>query len=183
VVYLQGIMNIDASISMGDLVAQFPGAQRALFRRYHIGGCSSCGFRPDETLAEVCQRNDNLAVPEVIETILTAHEADLRMQVSPKQAAQLVEQNQAKLVDVRSREEWDAVHIEGSTFFTQELMHELGGWPREQLIIFVCHHGVRSLDAAAYFAGHGLENVRSMQGGIDAWSCEVDANLARYDLA
>ena len=28
-----------------------PGAQRALFRRYHIGGCSGCGFVPDEMLA------------------------------------------------------------------------------------------------------------------------------------
>ncbi|GIT04618.1 MAG: hypothetical protein CM1200mP29_00290 [Verrucomicrobiota bacterium] len=35
----------------------FPGAQRALFRKYHIGGCSSCGFQPEETLARVCERN------------------------------------------------------------------------------------------------------------------------------
>ena len=46
-------------------------------------------------------------------------------------------------------------------------MHELGGWDRGTLIIFVCHHGIRSLDAAAYFAGHGLENVRSLRGGIE----------------
>ena len=74
------------------------------------------------------------------------------------------------------------MHIPDSTFFTQELMHEVGGWPREQLIIFVCHHGFRSMDAAAYFAGHGLENARSLRGGIDAWSCDVDPSLARYEL-
>ena len=34
----------------------FPGARRALFARYHIGGCQSCGFSPGETLAEVCAR-------------------------------------------------------------------------------------------------------------------------------
>ena len=38
----------------------FPGAQRALFRKYHIGGCSSCGFSPNETLAGVCARNENV---------------------------------------------------------------------------------------------------------------------------
>ena len=38
------------------------------------------------------------------------------------------------------------------------------------------------MDAAAYFAGHGFENVRALQGGIDAWSQEVDPNLPRYEL-
>jgi rhodanese-related sulfurtransferase len=168
---------------MGELVSQFPGAQRALFRAYHIGGCSSCGFRPEETLAEVCARNENVPVDEVISTLQTAKEADDKMQITAPEAAELVKAGKAKLVDVRTREEWDAVHIEGSTFLTQELMHELGGWPREQLIIFSCHHGVRSLDAAAYFAGHGLDNVRSMRGGIDAWSCEVDPSVPRYEMA
>ena len=170
------------AITMGELTAQFPGAQRALFRAYHIGGCASCGFQPGETLAEVCARNGNLPVEEVIASLRTAQEADARIQVAPPEAAALVKAGTARLVDIRSREEWDAAHIEGSTFFTQELMHELGGWPREQLIIFVCHHGTRSLDAAAYFAGHGLENVRTLRGGIDAWSCDVDASVARYEL-
>ena len=173
---------IDPQITMGELVSRFPGAQRALFRSYHIGGCSSCGFNPSETLAQVCTRNENLPVEKVLETILEAHEADQRMQVAPAEAAELVKDGKARLIDVRSREEWDAVHIEGSTFFTQELMHSLGGLPKEELIIFVCHQGTRSLDAAAYFAGHGLENVRSLRGGIDAWSCDVDTSLPRYDV-
>ena len=41
----------------------------------------------------------------------------------------------------------------------------------------------REFGAVAYFAGHGLENVRNLRGGIDAWSQEVDATLPRYDLA
>ena len=168
---------------MGELTGQFPGAQRALFRDYHIGGCSSCGFRPEETLAEVCARNENLPVADVIATLEKAREVDEKMQISPADAAALVKEGRARIVDIRTREEFDAVQIAGSTFFTQELMHELGGWPREQFIIFVCHHGTRSMDAAAYFAGHGLENVRVLRGGIDAWSCKVDATLPRYDLA
>jgi len=35
---------------MSQALEAYPGAQRALFRRYHIGGCSSCAFRPDERL-------------------------------------------------------------------------------------------------------------------------------------
>jgi rhodanese-related sulfurtransferase len=176
-------MTITPDITMGELVSTFPGAQRALFRAYHIGGCSSCGFQPGETLAQVCERNGGLPVNDVIASLSTARDADEKMQVTVTEAADLVKAGKAKLVDVRTQEEWNAVHIEGSDFLTQELMHELGGWPKEQLIIFYCHHGVRSLDAAAYFAGHGLDNVRSMRGGIDAWSCEVDTNVPRYDVA
>lgn len=175
--------SINPNLSMREITAHYPGAQRALFRTYHIGGCSSCGFRPEETLAEVCERNGELSVSEVIETIVSAHEADEKMQVSAKEAADLVKEGKAKLVDVRTREEFDAVHIAGSEFLTQELMHQLGGWDRDTLIIFVCHHGIRSLDATAYFAGHGMDNVRNLRGGIDAWSCEVDESLPRYELA
>ena len=174
---------LSPEITMRDLVAQYPGAQRALFRAYHIGGCSSCGFRPDETLADVCARNENLPVAEVIGTIKSAQEADDKLQVSPAEASELVSAGRAKFVDVRTREEFDAVHISGSQFLTQELMHEMGSWDPTVQIIFVCHHGIRSLDATAYFAGHGLDNVRSLRGGIDAWSCEIDPNLPRYELA
>jgi rhodanese-related sulfurtransferase len=174
---------LDPNLTMREVLAHFPGAQRALFRKYHIGGCSSCGFQPSETLGELCARNGNLAVEEVAAHIVASHERDLAQQVSPTEAADLVKSDRAVLVDVRTREEFDAVHIEGSTFFTQELMHQLGGWDREKLIVFVCHHGIRSMDAVAYFAGHGLENVRNLRGGIDAWSQEVDPQLPRYQLA
>ncbi len=168
---------------MQELVALFPGVQRALFRGYHIGGCSSCGFHADETLAQVCERNGGIPVAEVISFLGQAREADAQMEISPSEANRLLESGAASLVDIRSREEFDAVHIPGSTFFTEELMHQIPAWDREKPIVFVCHHGVRSMDAAAYFAGHGMENVRSLRGGIDAWSCEVDPSLPRYDLA
>src|SRR5688572_28593480 len=144
---------LDPKITMADLLARYPGAQRALFRKYHIGGCSSCGFRPEETLAEICARNQGLPVEEVAEHILTSHEADRQMLVAPADAAELVKAGKARLLDVRTREEFEAVHIPESTFFTQELMHELGGWDPATLIIFVDHDGSRSPDAVAYFAG------------------------------
>ena len=175
---------IDPNTTMAELLQEYPGAQRALFRAYHIGGCASCGFDESETLASVCARNDNLPVDDVVTTIYAAHEADQKMQVSPGEVAERLRSGeQLPLIDVRSREEWDAVHIEGATFFTQELMQEMmSEWPKDREIIFVCHHGIRSLDAASYFAGHGFQRVRSMTGGIDAWSVEVDHDLARYHL-
>ena len=169
---------------MQELLQQYPGAQRALFRRFHIGGCSSCGFQPTETLAEICARNEHAPVEEVVEHILASHEADLKMQIAPTElAVALKEDAGTRLIDIRTREEFDAVHIEGAVFFTQELMQEiLMKWDRTGLIAIIDHQGARSMDATAYFAGHGFENVKSVRGGINAWSAEVDSTLPQYDL-
>ena len=175
---------IDPNITMRDLLVQFPGAQRALFRKYHIGGCSSCGFSPDETLAGVCARNENLNVDEVTEHIIASHEADLAMQIEPRElASRIANGEKVYLLDVRTREEWEAVKLADSHLFTQELMQDiLAKEGRNDLFVIYDHTGARSMDAAAFFQGHGFENVKSLRGGIDAWSAEVDSKLPRYHL-
>ena len=175
---------INPKISMGELTRLYPGARRALFRRYHIGGCSSCGFSEEETLEQVCARNNSLNVGEVVEHLLESHQSDLQIQIAPVEAAAaLANQPGARLLDIRTREEFDAVHVEGAVFFTQELMQEiLQRWDRDGLLMIVDHRGARSLDAAAYFAGHGFTRVRAVRGGMDAWSLEADPSLPRYEL-
>jgi rhodanese-related sulfurtransferase len=175
---------IDPDISMRELLEHFPGAQRALFRKYHIGGCSSCGFNPDETLAAVCARNENLNVDEVIDHIVTSNAADHAMQIEPRELAdRMAAGEEIRLLDVRTREEFDAVKLPGARFFTQALMQEiLSNSSPECLLVIYDHQGVRSMDAAAYFQGHGLVNVKSLRGGIDAWSIEIDPKLPRYHL-
>jgi len=175
---------IDPSISMRELLEQFPGAQRALFRRYHIGGCSSCGFSPDETLAGVCARNENLDVDEVTEHILASDAADRAMQIEPGELSErLAAGETVHLLDIRTREEFDSVKLPGADLFTQEFMQEiLANWSRNNLLVIYDHRGARSMDAAAYFQGHGFEKIRSLRGGIDAWSADVDPALPRYHL-
>ena len=181
---MNSAVTVDPSITMRELLEHFPGAQRAMFRRYHIGGCSSCGFSPDETLAGVCARNENLNVDEVVEHIAVSHEADRAMQIEPRELAdRLGAGEQVQLVDIRTREEFDAVKLPDAHFFTQDLMQEvLGKWSREKLLVIYDHNGERSMDAAAYFQGHGFGNIKSLRGGIDAWSTEVDPKLPRYHL-
>jgi rhodanese-related sulfurtransferase len=181
---MDAIAAIDPNITMRELLVQFPGAQRALFRKYHIGGCSSCGFSPEETLAGVCARNENLNVDEVIEHITTSHEADRAMQIEPRELAERIAGGEpVYLLDVRTREEFEAVKLPSAHLFTQELMQEiLGNGARQNLFVVYDHTGARSMDAAAYFQGHGFENVKSLRGGIDAWSAEVDPKLPRYHV-
>ena len=170
--------------TMAEVLELFPGAQRALFRRYHIGGCSSCAFQPQETLTDLCARNNNLNVVEVIQHLQNSHQDDERLQISPREVAELRAQGPApKLLDIRTREEWDAVRIEGAVRMSQETMQEiLGKWPREELVVIYDHRGQLSLDAAAYFMGQGFQNVRCLRGGIDAWAQEIDPGMPRYTL-
>lgn len=50
----------------------------------------------------------------------------------------------------------------------------------EGLCVVYCHHGVRSLNVAAWLRQQGLDNVRSLAGGIDGWSLLIDPSLPRY---
>ena len=170
--------------TMQAVLEKFPGAQRALFRRFHIGGCSSCGFAPEETLDDLCRRNNNLCVADVIEHIKNSHEQDARILISPVELGRLREQNPGlRVLDVRTREEHEAVRIEGAVLMSQAIMQEiLSHWSRTEVFVVYDHQGKQGLDAAAYFLGHGFENVRCLRGGIDAWAQEVDPNMRRYRL-
>ena len=171
---------IDGQSTMTRVLEVFPGAQRALFRRYHIGGCASCAFEPGETLAGLCARN-NLDTAEVLRHIQSSHEQDEELQISPAQLAALRQSGSVRLVDIRSREEFEAASIQGALLLSQPVMQEiLANWPREELMVVYDHRGRQSLDAAAYFMGQGFRNVRCLRGGIDAWSREVDRKIPRY---
>ena len=178
-------IDISANTSMEEVLTVFPGARRALFRKYHIGGCSSCGFKMDETLGGVCERNNDLDVTEVLGEIQSSHEADQKILVEPKVLQdELAASPDLKLLDVRSREEFDAARIEGATHMTRDLMQEImGKWDPEEPFVIIDHQGQQGLDAAAYYLGHGLKNVRCLRGGIDAWSLEVDETVPRYEFS
>lgn len=178
-------LSIGPNSTMQEVLEVFPGARRALFRRYHIGGCSSCGFSPQETLAQLCERNGSLDVEEVIAALQTSHEQDARLLISPAELAEWLEQpDRPRVLDIRSREEWEAARIDGALLLNQDLMQQiLSRWPRHEPFVICDHQGRQGLDAAAYFLGHGFENVRCLRGGIDAWAQEVDARVPRYELA
>ena len=57
---------------------------------------------------------------------------------------------QPRLLDIRTREEYDAVNIPGSHLFTQDLLQDIfGNWDKETMIVLYDHQGDRSLDATA----------------------------------
>ncbi|MGH7989767.1 MAG: rhodanese-like domain-containing protein, partial [Limisphaerales bacterium] len=125
-----------------------------------------------------------LDVTEVLAHIQSSHEQDAKVLISPKELAELLQRDKSvKLIDVRSREEFEAVKIEGSVLLSQDVMRELmASGSNTNPIVVIDHAGKNGLDAAAYFMGHGLQNARCLRGGIDAWAQEVEPKMRRYKL-
>ena len=84
------------------------------------------------------------------------------------------------LIDVRTPEEHDIASIEGAVLLDQELSEKLEDLDRDTPLVALCHHGMRSQQAAQHFLRMGFRDVSNVQGGIDAWSVHVDPKVPRY---
>jgi len=73
----------------------FPRSQRALFQKYHVGGCSSCGFQPTDTLAN-SGMNHGLDVNDVVEHIQRSQEKKERSRSRRREVAELFKQGKIK---------------------------------------------------------------------------------------
>jgi|SRR5712671_3879418 len=103
------------------------------------------------------------------------------MEVEPIEVARLLKEKTIRLLDVRTSGEFAIAHIEGGVLVDQALVDEvLGTWPKDTAIVTMCHHGIRSLDAAMFLRAQGFSNVRSMRGGIAVWSAVVDPKVPQY---
>lgn len=171
---------LSGSWTMDQILRVYPSAQRELFEQYHVGGCNSCGFQPSDTLEAVCVSH-GLDVGEVTEFIKASQAVERQLEVTPQVVAGQLERGDIKLLDVRTPEEHAIARIAEATLIDQDVAQEIiETWPKDTAIVTLCHHGIRSLDAAAYLKGHGFQNVKSMIGGIDAWSVQVDTSVVRY---
>jgi len=170
---------IRPEMTMEEILGIAPSAQRALFQRYHVGGCSSCGFQPSDTLAQVCKDHNLLDVAEVVRTIQIAQEMDTNLQVDAAQVKGWIDSaEEFSFIDVRTSEEIAASRIPQAEALDFDDPGRYMSLPRERKIVFHCQSGVRSLDVAAYFKGHGFTNVYSLRGGIEAWAEEVDSSVS-----
>lgn len=167
---------------MEEIMETLPGGKRALFARYHLGGCSSCAFSDTETLAELAARSE-IDPDEILAHLMASHEHDRAMLVSPVELKSRLDTGEKiVIVDVRTREEHEAVAISGSEFFTQETQQSFFALPPHTVIVIYDHLGKSVLDQVAWFRGHAMKETYGLQGGIDAWSREVDPSVQRYRL-
>jgi adenylyltransferase/sulfurtransferase len=104
------------------------------------------------------------------------------IEITPAEVkAKLARGEKLTFVDVREKWEYDTSRIEGSTLIPlRSIPASLPSLQAAGEIVFFCHHGMRSLDAAAWLRSQGMEAARSMSGGIDRWSLEIDPQVPRY---
>jgi monothiol glutaredoxin len=102
-------------------------------------------------------------------------------QLLPRDARALLDaEADAKFIDVRTPAERERSRIEGTILLEPASMDALLALPPETPLVFHCHHGQRSHQAALFFLERGFRRVYNVVGGIDAWSRDVDPAVPRY---
>jgi rhodanese-related sulfurtransferase len=104
----------------------------------------------------------------------------IRQLSAPDLAAWIESGQPLELVDVRTPQECDIAAIPGARLLDQSHHDALLRLDRDTPLVFQCHHGIRSQQAAEYFRQQGFTNLSNLSGGIDAWSLLVDPSVPRY---
>jgi rhodanese-related sulfurtransferase len=104
------------------------------------------------------------------------------LQISAKEVSErLARGDKLLLVDVREQWEYDLCRLPGAKLIPLgALPANLNTLVDADDVICYCHHGMRSLDAAVWLRQQGVEGAKSMAGGIERWSTEIDPNVPRY---
>lgn len=106
--------------------------------------------------------------------------------ISPRQLAEKIKNGEKiNLIDVREPVEYEIARIEAATLLPLSRFREwiddlIAGLDRENETIVMCHHGVRSAHLCDFLTQNNVEKVFNLEGGIDAWSAEIDRNVSRY---
>lgn len=104
----------------------------------------------------------------------------VRSITAPELAKRIAENAPMTIFDVRTADERAIAHIPGTVLLDAKGKEILDALDRSSILVFQCHHGVRSAAAAQHALRMGFSNVYNLEGGIDAWSREVDASVPRY---
>jgi rhodanese-related sulfurtransferase len=104
------------------------------------------------------------------------------IEVAPSEVKQSLDRGEKVLfVDVREPWEHQLCRIEGSQLIPLgHIAANLPTFENAESVVVFCHSGRRSLDAAAWLRSQGIPSARSMAGGIDRWSREIDPSVPRY---
>jgi rhodanese-related sulfurtransferase len=83
-------------------------------------------------------------------------------------------QSNLKVIDIRSTEEYNKLHIPvAENLTTEDLKKQLSSFSKDDMIVCVCNKGhERSQNAAAFFYNNGFENSFFLEGGTLGWFAE-----------
>lgn len=168
--------------TMSDVEGTYPFARALLHAKFHVGGCASCGFEPNETIEQVAQKHGKDPVA-MVSTLNQGIKDMMESEIDPQGAAELLKMSDdVLLLDVREPWEFEICKLSDSAILLNELNMPLvfeRGQKAKHVLVY-CHHGVRSLNAALYLRQNGLPQAVSLKGGIDKFAQVANTSLPRY---
>ena len=107
------------------------------------------------------------------------------LEISGREAQRLLAEkgSNLRLIDVRDPEEYAVCRVPSAQLISLQVLPGEAATKlpdKDAEILLYCHHGMRSLRATEYLRSLGYTNARSIAGGIDQWSTEIDATIPRY---
>jgi molybdopterin/thiamine biosynthesis adenylyltransferase/rhodanese-related sulfurtransferase len=172
---LQAIETIKLIVGIGDpLIGRLLhfDALKVKFRELNLRRdpeCPVCGGNPTIfspiDYEQFCGARDD-AIPT-----LSAHELKRKMDA----------REPFELIDVREAFEYEIARIDGAKLIPLgEIAERVNELQRERPIVIHCHTGRRSAEAVRLLQQRGFANVYNLEGGIDAWSDQIDPNVLKY---
>jgi rhodanese-related sulfurtransferase len=104
------------------------------------------------------------------------------LEITPAEIKQRIDRGEKLLlVDVREPWEFAICRIEGAMLIPMgSVPAHLQSLDTDDDVICYCHHGMRSLDVAVWLREQGVAGAKSLAGGIERWSLEIDPQVPRY---
>ena len=130
----------------------------------------------------VCGESPTIFAPIDYEQFCGARDEETIPAISAQELKRKLDAHEAfELIDVREPFEYEIARIDGAKLIplaeigerTEELQHE-------QPIVVHCHTGKRSAQAVRLLQQRGFSNVYNLEGGIDAWSDQIDPSVPKY---
>jgi len=174
---LQAIETIKLIVGIGDpLVGRllYFDALKVKFRELNVRRdpqCPVCGenptiFSPIDYEQFCGARRDEKAIPR-----MSAHELKQKMDA----------REPFELIDVRETYEYEIARIDGARLIPLgEIAERADELPRDRPIVVHCHSGRRSAEAVRLLQQRGFGNIYNLEGGIDAWSDQIDPGVPKY---
>ncbi len=93
----------------------------------------------------------------------------------------LDEGNIPVLLDVREAWEYNICHLTDSMHIPMnEIPSRLTELNKNDEIVVICHHGIRSLQVAHFLETQKFSKIINLSGGVDAWAHTVDSSMCQY---
>jgi len=133
---------------------------------------------------KVSRNADNFSRTTLEDSYATAGDDTMALKstISVQELKQLLDgQSNLTLLDVREPFELEICSLDDNVHIPLgQIPSRISEIPKDQPIVAVCHHGIRSANAIAFLKQHGFKNLSNLEGGIHAWAEEIDPNMETY---